>query len=146
MPQVQHPDRVYGLRQTRNFEDCLLARLPNGELLEDTLCSQPHLNTGKPLLYPFLVIEAKAGQAADDWLSIRLQTAFPIYTYLQTQQDLRLCAGEKSQWASGPLVWFFMSRGDDWRLCLAYQVPALSRELPKSSPCTTVSCQLFLKT
>ncbi|KAL2832932.1 hypothetical protein BDW59DRAFT_157081 [Aspergillus cavernicola] len=123
LPQEQRPDRIYGLRQTRNFENLLLADLPNGEYLEDKLERPPHTGLGEPMLFPFLVVEAKAGNAADDWLSICLQTAFPIYTYLNNQQGLRLATGHRSRWTSGPLVWFFMSRGEDWRLYLAYQSP-----------------------
>ncbi|KAL5001181.1 hypothetical protein BDV10DRAFT_182743 [Aspergillus recurvatus] len=123
LPQEQRPDHIYGLRQTRNFENLLLARLPSGEYVGDKLSRQPHADLGEPMLFPFLVVEAKAGNAADDWLSICLQTAFPIYTYLNTQQSLRLATGHRSRWTSGPLVWFFVSRGEDWRLYLAYQSP-----------------------
>ncbi|KAK4235994.1 hypothetical protein C8A03DRAFT_36126 [Achaetomium macrosporum] len=124
LPQEQKPDRVYGLRQTRIIEDLLLKRLPDGALLEDILHKQPHSTSGQALLFPFLVVEAKSGTAPDDWHSIRLQTAFPIYTYLNAQQSLRLATAQRSKWTSGPLVWFFMSKGDDWRLALAYQCPA----------------------
>ncbi|KAH6842680.1 hypothetical protein B0I37DRAFT_382547 [Chaetomium sp. MPI-CAGE-AT-0009] len=130
MPQEQKPDRIYGLRQTRNIEGLLLKRLGNGGFLEDLLHKQPHSPLGEALLFPFLVVEAKAGNAPDDWYSIRLQTAFPIYTYLNTQQSLRLASAQRSRWISGPLVWFFMSRGDDWRLCLAFQTPTTT---PSSS-------------
>ncbi|KAI0971524.1 hypothetical protein F4678DRAFT_87341 [Xylaria arbuscula] len=123
LPQEQKPDRVYGLRQTRNFEDLLMANLSDGRLLDETLThQQPHSTTeGEAMLFPFLVVEAKAGNAPDDWNSVRLQTAFPIYTYLNTQQSLRIATAQRSRWTSGPLVWFFMSRGEDWRLSLAYQ-------------------------
>ncbi|CRG87257.1 hypothetical protein PISL3812_04274 [Talaromyces islandicus] len=120
LPQEQKPDHTYGLRQTRNFENLLLTPLPNG-FVEDLFQNQPHSTSGEPILFPFLVLEAKAGNAADDWHSIRLQTVFPIYTYLNAQQSLRSAAAHKSRWRSGPLVWFFMSRGEDWRICLAYQ-------------------------
>lgn len=136
LPQTQKPDRTYGLRQTRNFEnllfkpmgaDCFIKdHLENGCSIVDHLQEQPHDNgDGEPLLFPFLVVEAKAGNASDDWSSIRLQTAFPIYTYLNTQQSLRLATMQRSKWTSGPLVWFFMSKGEDWRLCLAFQTPAV---------------------
>ncbi|RYP26974.1 hypothetical protein DL768_011471 [Monosporascus sp. mg162] len=89
LPQEQKPDRIYGLRQTRNFEDMLLKEIGNGRFPEDHLHRQPHSTTeGEALLFPFLVVESKAGNAPDDWSSIRLQTAFPIYTYLNVQQSL----------------------------------------------------------
>ena len=142
MPQEQRPDRIYGLRQTRNIEELLLKRLGDGVFLEDRLHKQPHSPLGEALLFPFLVVEAKAGNAPDDWHSIRLQTAFPIYTYLNTQQSLRMCSGQRSKWASGPLVWFFMSRGEDWRVCLAYQTPGASAS-SSSRPNHTTVCPLF---
>ncbi|KAL2127143.1 hypothetical protein VTI74DRAFT_11257 [Chaetomium olivicolor] len=132
LPQAQRPDRVYGLRQTRNIEGLMLKRLSDDAFLEDLLHKQPHSTLGEALLFPFLVVEAKSGTASDDWHSIRLQTAFPIYTYLNTQQSLRLATAQKSKWTSGPLVWFFMSKGDDWRVCLAYQSPVRT---PQSSSC-----------
>ncbi|KAI1174434.1 hypothetical protein F4777DRAFT_384632 [Nemania sp. FL0916] len=122
LPQEQMPDRIYGLRQTRNFEDLLLTKMGDGRFLEKHLHKPPHLDSeGEPMLFPFLVVEAKAGNALDDWTSVRLQTAFPIYTYLNNQQSLKSATGQKSRWTAGPLVWFFMSRGEDWRLSLAYQ-------------------------
>ncbi|KAL4800143.1 hypothetical protein BDV19DRAFT_171837 [Aspergillus venezuelensis] len=123
LPKSQRPDHVYGLRQTRNLENLLLTELSDGEYVEDKMADQPHAGSGQPMLFPFLVVEAKAGNAADDWYSICIQTAFPIYTYLNTQQSLRLATNDRSRWLSGPLVWFFANRGEDWRLYLAYQSP-----------------------
>lgn len=149
LPQEQRPDRVYGLRQTRNFEDLMFKQLGNNELLGDRLPEQPHSDVqGKALLFPFLVIEAKAGNAPDDWSSICLQTAFPIYTYLNTQESLRSAASQRSKWAAGPLVWFFMSRGDDWRLSLAYRKPGNGQPSSASPHHTTVcrcNCHCFKK-
>jgi hypothetical protein len=138
LPQEQKPDHIYGLRQTRNFENLLLTPLPNGSFVEDLIQNQPHSTSGEPILFPFLVLEAKAGNAPDDWHSIRLQTAFPVYTYLNAQQSLRSAAVHKSRWRSGPLVWFFMNRGEDWRVCLAYQSNPPANRTVRSSH-TTVS-------
>jgi hypothetical protein len=146
MPQDQRPDRVYGLRQTRKFDELLLKKIGNGIFVEDRLQEQPHSTVGEALLFPFMVVEAKAGNAADEWHDIKLQTAFPIYTYLQTQQSLRAATGSRCRWDSGPLVWFFCSRGDDWRLFLAYQsrndaaasqssMPFKTVRLPKHEAC-----------
>lgn len=121
LPQEQRPDRVYGIRQTRNFEDLMFKEIGSGEFLGERLQQQPHPTVqGEALLFPFLVVEAKAGNAADDWSSICLQTAFPIYTYLNVQQSLRAATSQGSASTASPLVWFFMSRGEDWRLSLAY--------------------------
>ncbi|KAF3940404.1 hypothetical protein ABW19_dt0203441 [Dactylella cylindrospora] len=145
LPQEQRPDRIYGLRQTRNLEDLLYQPLGNGTFLNDTLPQPHYCDSGEPMLFPFLVVEAKAGNAPDDWPSIQLQTAFPIYTYLKTQQTLKAATSQKSRWHSGPLVWFFMSRGDDWRLCLAYQEPAIVPRLSRYSDldCVTRIVQVW---
>ncbi|CAI6071074.1 unnamed protein product [Clonostachys chloroleuca] len=138
LPQDQRPDRVYGLRQTRKFDELLLKKIGNGIFVEDRLQEQPHSTVGEALLFPFMVVEAKAGNAADEWHDIKLQTAFPIYTYLQTQQSLRAATGSRCRWDSGPLVWFFCSRGDDWRLFLAYQSRADAAASESPMPFKTI--------
>jgi hypothetical protein len=139
LPQDKQPDRIYGLRQTRNLEDLLFTPIADGKLVGDLLQLHPVTERGEPLLFPFLVVEAKTGTAEDDWESITLQTAFPIYTFLNVQRSLKLATASRSRWTAGPLVWFFMSRGEDWRLCLAYQSPKLSSELSKPDSYITVS-------
>ncbi|TRX97607.1 hypothetical protein FHL15_001362 [Xylaria flabelliformis] len=58
---------IYGLQQTKNFEDLLLEDLGDGRFLEDYLHKQLHSATeGEAVLFPFLVVEAKAGNAPDD--------------------------------------------------------------------------------
>ncbi|KAL2800104.1 hypothetical protein BJX66DRAFT_291345 [Aspergillus keveii] len=119
-----HPDRVYGLRETRHVGEILQTALSGNSPVQDLVARQPHSSDGKPLLFPFLVVEAKGSKASDDWHSICLQTAFPIYTFLNAQQSLRAKAGHQlSRPTSDPLVWFIMSRGEDWRVYLAYQGP-----------------------
>jgi hypothetical protein len=75
---------------------------------------------GDRLLFPFLVLEAKSGKATDDWYSIKLQSCFPIRSALEIQRQLRLTNGSRSRWIEGPLVWFIMSRGEDWRVSFAF--------------------------
>ncbi|KAI0514644.1 hypothetical protein F5B22DRAFT_225936 [Xylaria bambusicola] len=121
LPQGLYPDRIYGLRQTRNFENLLLTPLADGRFLESLVQVQPHSGGGESMLFPFMVVEAKAGKAAYEWDTILRDTAFPIYTYLNAQQSLIIANAQRSRWTAGPLVWFFMSKGQDWRLYLAYQ-------------------------
>lgn len=129
----ERPDRVYGLRQTRNIENLLhdAAKrqrdyMSGNELeqVQDVLglpaLDQPMNQQGDRQLFPFLVLEAKSGTSADDWHSIQMQTAFSIRTLLETQNKLRLAAGAESKWRSGPLVWFLLNKGEDWRLSAAY--------------------------
>ena len=119
--ECRKPDRVYGLRQTLNIQHALYATNGEGRPVLDLIQENPYTDEGHPLLLPFLVIEAKSGKRGCEWDEIRLQTAFPIFTFLQAQNSLRLANGERSKWQSGPLVWFLMNKGADWRVCAAYQ-------------------------
>jgi hypothetical protein len=121
LPKGERLDRVYGLRQTRSFENLLYASREEGQLIRDLIKRPPLSEDGCPLLFPFLVVEAKSGKSGDDWYSVKLQTAFPIYTLLENQRSLRLATGQRSSWHAGPLVWSFMNKGEDWRLCIAHQ-------------------------
>jgi hypothetical protein len=130
----QCPDRIYGLRLTRNIENLLYdtanAEVYNindnteplqvHEILDPSPFKRPLIQTGDPLLFPFLVLEAKSGKSTDDWLSIQMQTAFPIRSFLQAQDAPRRAAGTRSVWKTSPLVWFFANRGDDWRLSAGF--------------------------
>ena len=121
LPKGEQPDRIYGLRQTRNFEDMLYTSHEENRLVRDMFNPSPLSEEGHPLLFPFLVVEAKSSKSVDDWHSIKLQTAFPIYTFLEVQQSLRLATGQRSKWKAESLVWFFMSKGEDWGLCAAFR-------------------------
>jgi hypothetical protein len=67
LPKGERLDRVYGLRQTRNFEILLYASLEKSRLVRDLLKGPPLLEDGCPLLFPFLVVEAKLGKSGNDW-------------------------------------------------------------------------------
>lgn len=140
LKKTERPDRVYGLRQTRNIENLMYdtAKRQNDgttttgpdqvqEILGFSPLDQPTSQTGDRQLFPFLVLEAKSGSTSDDWHSIQMQTAFSIRTLLETQNRLRAAAGSLSKWQSGPLVWFFSNRGEDWRLSAAYVEAGLAK-------------------
>jgi hypothetical protein len=93
----EHPDRVFGLCETRNFQSLLYSQHEKGRLVREVIQRQPYSEDGRPLLFPFLVVEAKSSKSDDDWHSIKLQTAFPIFTFLEVQQSLRLAAGQRSR-------------------------------------------------
>ncbi|KAM0322888.1 hypothetical protein ACHAQA_009230 [Verticillium albo-atrum] len=131
LKKADKPDRVYGLRQTRNIENLLFDTVRQQDLSSDTTdqiqdvlgyspADQPMSQHGDRLLFPFLVLEAKSGSSSDDWHSIQMQTAFVVRTLLETQNRLRTAAGSESTWKSGPLVWFLMNKGEDWRVSAAY--------------------------
>jgi hypothetical protein len=53
MPKWKKPDRIYGLRQTTNFETVLLT-------LRQPVRTNPFEDMIEPLLFPFLILEAKS--------------------------------------------------------------------------------------
>jgi len=127
LPKGEQPDAVYGLRQTRNFEDLLYDTAAHGDgnaQVHELLNPSPMKEDGEPLLFPFIVLEAKSSTSPSDWHSVKMQTAFPIKTFLDTQNKLRISNGRSSKWRSGPLVWFFLNRGEEWKLCVAYMQDA----------------------
>jgi len=121
----QEPDRVYGLRATRNFQKLLskqaINSLTSGERLTigEIVRTSPFKEGVEPLLFPFLVLEAKSEKSANGFGDIQTQTAFPILALLKLQEDLQAKV-EDSIPDSGPLVWFFANRGDAWRVYGCY--------------------------
>ncbi|KAI0594917.1 hypothetical protein F4775DRAFT_571898 [Biscogniauxia sp. FL1348] len=128
----ENPDRVYGLRKTRNIElllyDIAAQRREHGVNTDANqvgrtssfqFMKQPMSSKGDRQLFPFLVLEAKSG-SSDEWLAINMQTAFSIRTFLETQRQLYSAASARSSWKARPMVWFFSNKGENWRLCAAY--------------------------
>ncbi|KAH8693862.1 hypothetical protein BGW36DRAFT_429892 [Talaromyces proteolyticus] len=121
------PDAIFGLRHTRNIENLLndTARIgtrkdQDGLLVQELLGPSPISKEGDSLSFPFLVLEAKSGRAGEsDWYSIQLQSAFPVWTLLNTQKSLKTLTGNSSRGKTSPLVWLLMNRGEDWRVCAA---------------------------
>lgn len=68
--------------------------------------------TGKSVLLPFLVVEAKKESNTPGFRAIQNQTAFPIRRFLKGQHEL-LCGAHTSEPC---LVWFFAYQGEQWRL------------------------------
>lgn len=119
----ESPDRVYGLKQTESFElllDGADKRTPlSTRSLRDTVEFSPFNPGGEPLLYPFLIMEAKSSKG-DDHMEAQMQTAFVIRRLLKLQSDLKRAAGEESQWETGPLVWFLSWRAEQWSISAAF--------------------------
>lgn len=129
----EKPDRVYGLRRTRNIQLLLhdiATQRPDPEASTDPgqtgrpsarrFMNQPMNAKGDRQLFPFLVLEAKTG-SSDEWHAINMQTAFSIRTFLDSQQQLHSAASALvSDWRARPMVWFFSNKGENWRLCAAY--------------------------
>jgi hypothetical protein len=115
------PDRIYGLQATRNFADLLSRPIPGpappGEaiILGDLVRSSPFKGESDPLLFPFLVLEAKSESSANGFDYIQTQTSFPIWALLKLQEDLQSHLVDAEP-CFDPLVWFFANRGDAWRI------------------------------
>ena len=90
------PDRVVGLRSP--------VRIPHDANLFPV--------TGRSILLPFLVVEAKKEQDAPGFRAIQCQTAFSIRRLLLAQESL--LSGNPS--GEPCLLWFFAFQGEQWRL------------------------------
>lgn len=102
----KRPDRVYGLGVTSSF-------LPFRERFKKY---SPF--TGHHTLFPFLLFEAKSEKSGQGFEQIENQTALSIRTFLKLQIDLE----HDSNQILDPVVWFFGSKGEEWRLYLACMV------------------------
>jgi hypothetical protein len=117
----EKPDRVYGLMQTENFKillDSADKRVPLDEdirILRHTLEVSPFKRDREPLLFPFIIIEAKSDTVGDT-AAVEMQTAFCIRRLLMLQDGLRAATGEESLWQTGPLLWFFAWHGNEWEI------------------------------
>lgn len=122
LPAEQKPDRVFGFRKTSRFRRLLDEEMSDpkfeGQELRDTLECSPFHEMRDQVLFPFLVLEAKS-ETGDSFDDIEIQTAFAIKKLLDIQHKLHQKTGAKSQWQSGPLVWFLSNRGHDWRIAAA---------------------------
>ncbi|KAF7179454.1 hypothetical protein CNMCM7691_008387 [Aspergillus felis] len=119
----QGPDRVLGLQNTRNLDSLLLSPVrpdlakQRDDTVSDILKTTPFKSQADPLLFPFLLLEAKSETSSSGFDAIQVQSAFPIYALLKLQEELRSYV----DWSSGeerfePLVWFLASRGDQWKV------------------------------
>ncbi|EYB27190.1 hypothetical protein SNK05_010704 [Fusarium graminearum] len=106
------PDRVYGLRVTERLSRLLQSA--------GTVRNSPFKVDGDPLVFPFLVIEAKSEKGSDAFTDTQAQTAFAIRELLSIQHQLAEAAEKDGEWDSGPLVWFLSYKGEQWRASAAY--------------------------
>jgi hypothetical protein len=90
------PDRVVGLRAP--------SRIPHNDTLFPV--------TGRRIILPFLVVEAKKEDSAGGFRAIQYQTVFPVRRFLEAQAAV---VGQ-TQSDESCLVWFFAYQGEQWRL------------------------------
>jgi hypothetical protein len=130
------PDRVYGLCQTSNFEERLCSPAKgilddasedaiadiqsaveaNGEelLVQDFLQATPFHQRGEPLLFPFLIPEAKSEEGRGH-RNCGAQTSLPIWGLLKAQERLSELSCSLDE-LGGPFVWYISYLGDSWRV------------------------------
>ncbi|RYP93668.1 hypothetical protein DL770_000199 [Monosporascus sp. CRB-9-2] len=120
----KRPDRIHGLQQTKNFDMILQSPYAHDDpphqpsrLVEDVVKTTLNPdNGGSPLLFPFLILEAKREKGTENFEQMEIQTSFPIKHALQLQYDLLHTCGNTMDVPGGPLVWFLANRGEDWRV------------------------------
>ncbi|KAK2760893.1 hypothetical protein FQN54_002133 [Arachnomyces sp. PD_36] len=87
----QEPDRIFGLRTTKNFEDLVsrpVAASPN-VTLADHIRMCPFKKDSDPLLFPFLLLEAKSETSSNGFDDIQVQSALPLWALLKLQEELQ---------------------------------------------------------
>ena len=135
----RRPDRVYGLRQTSNFEErlsspaktvldgasedaitALLGTVDAGEelLVQDFIHATPFHQRGDPLLFPFLILEAKSEDGRGH-RNCGIQTSLPIWAVLKGQERLVELSGNLDE-LGGPFIWYIHYLGDSWRVSGCY--------------------------
>ena len=120
----KYPDRVVGLRETRNITQ-LLDQPPrfqtesDEQQLRQLIRCSPFKEELEPLLFPFLVLEAKHESSAHSFVDIQTQSSFPIWTLLSLQKDLQDHRPDDTG-RPEPLVWSLGYKGSDWRIYGCY--------------------------
>ncbi|KAF4992474.1 hypothetical protein FGRMN_7145 [Fusarium graminum] len=93
------PDRVYGLR----VNERLSRLLQSAEDTNEDIKVSPFKSDGDPLVFPFLVIEAKSEKGSDSVSDTQVQTAFAIRELLSIQYQLVQLAEDDEEQNGDPL-------------------------------------------
>ncbi|KIW91594.1 uncharacterized protein Z519_07561 [Cladophialophora bantiana CBS 173.52] len=115
------PDRLIGLRVTTRLDRILKeTEGPDGNLVGESIRTTPIRDDSRPLLFPFLLLEAKSEKSSDGFSKIDSQSGFGLRNLLQLQRNLEHATIENRQSGMKPLVWYLAYRGEVWRLSGAY--------------------------
>lgn len=112
-------DRIYGLRQTDKFRlvldsiDKRYIETRNIPLRESIKFSPLSSGGNEPLLFPFLIMEAKSSKGRSR-SETHMQSAFCIRQLLEIQRDLVTAAEYELQDETDPLIWYIATRGEQW--------------------------------
>lgn len=115
----ERPDRIFGFIETKRFREAL-NKLPAES--ENEIQYSPFVKgASDPIIFPFLVCEAKSERSTDGFGNIEVQTMFSIYTLLKIQEGLQNESAKHGiSPPTRPMVWFFAYRGADWRIYICY--------------------------
>lgn len=139
----QQPDWVQGFQRTGNFESILwkpythdyLQKMPP-RLIDRVLKTSIHADdVAGPLLFPFLLLEAKREKDAEGFQAMELQTAMPIRNALGLQYELtKLLESSRNvlDVPGGPLIWFFAFCDEDWGYLRQFKRPLAQYRPPIS--------------
>ena len=83
--------------------------------MDNVVRSSPFRPSDEPILFPFLILEAKSEVSSESFYDIDMQTASSIRTLLELQDELQAQV-TAAVTEGGPLVWFFSNRGSHWRV------------------------------
>lgn len=123
------PDRIIGLCQTRTIESLLekpdRRHASPPKTVRETTRTTPFHEDGEPVVFPFLVMEAKSEKSGCSFSEIDMQTAFAIRELVLLQVELERAASGvgHAEWDAAPLVWYISYRGEQWRLHAAFPRP-----------------------
>ena len=128
----KRPDRVLGLLKTKAFQKVLDSLESSTHATgarhggKSIIRCSPFKECEDPLLFPFLILEAKSERNSKGFNASQIQTAFPIWALLKLQEGLQVNLPSDTPTA-GPLVWFISNQGDYWRVYGCY---ATNEECP----------------
>jgi hypothetical protein len=116
---MERPDLIYGFVETRRFREAL-NKLPAES--ENEIQYRSFVKSASyPIIFPFLVCEAKSEQSTDSFRDIEDQTMFTIHTLLKIQEELQNESAKHGiSPPTCPMVWFFAYRGANWRIYICY--------------------------
>lgn len=116
---MERPDLIYGFVETRRFREAL-NELPAES--ENEIQYRSFVKSASyPIIFPFLVCEAKSEQSTDSFRDIEVQTMFTIHTLLKIQEELQNESAKHGiSPPTCPMVWFFAYRGANWRIYICY--------------------------
>lgn len=146
----KRPDRIHGLRRTKNIDILLQTQfwhdgpLRYEKVVEEVIRPISLQREDEGLLYPFLIMEAKSEKGASSFERIETQTCFPIKQALQLQQKLFKVRGDTMDIPGGPLVWFMANHGEDWRVYSAHIEGTEAQ--PRYVCISKLSCQNTIRT